>query len=54
MHKVTRALREREIEGVLSRAETVLSELEDFGPLVPVIVALRHEGMRDRHWEKVS
>ncbi|PHJ26108.1 dynein heavy chain axonemal protein, partial [Cystoisospora suis] len=54
MHKVTRALREREIEGVLNRAETVLSELEEFGPLVPVIVALRHDGMRDRHWEKVS
>ncbi|CBZ56170.1 Dynein heavy chain 1, axonemal, related [Neospora caninum Liverpool] len=54
IHKVTRTLREKGLDTVLIRAESVLHELEDFAPLVPLIVALRNEGMRDRHWEKVS
>ena len=35
-------------------AEQVKGEVETFKPLVPLALALRTEGMKDRHWEAIS
>ena len=37
-----------------SIAAQVKQEMDDFRPFMPVVVALRNPGMRDRHWEQVS
>jgi dynein heavy chain len=51
-HKSVRAFRERaELQAM---AETVKTEITQFRRLVPLVVALRQPGMRERHWERVS
>ena len=35
-------------------AEQVRAEVEEFRPKVPLIIALRNAGMRDRHWEDLA
>lgn len=39
---------------VLEIAREIKSQLDEFTPLLPLIVGLRNEGMRDRHWKQVS
>jgi len=34
--------------------ETLKKSLEDFKPYLPVIAALRHDGMKERHWKEIS
>jgi dynein heavy chain, axonemal len=38
----------------LKIAETIKSEIEEFKPFVPLAMALRTEGMKERHWEAIS
>jgi len=55
MFKVDRAFREDESEpGIVAIAEQIREELVNFKPHLPRAVALRNEGMRDRHWEQIS
>ena len=35
-------------------ATQIKQEIEDFRPFVPVVVALRNPGMRDRHWDALT
>ena len=39
---------------ILKIAETVKAQLDEFKPKVPLMVALRKEGMKDRHWDQIS
>jgi len=39
---------------VLKIAEIVKTQIDEFKPKVPLLVALRKEGMKDRHWKAVS
>jgi dynein heavy chain len=39
---------------VFSIAEKMKAEIDVFKPIVPLAVALRREGMKDRHWEAIS
>ena len=34
--------------------EDVKEKMDEFKPLLPMLIALRNPGMRDRHWEKLS
>lgn len=51
---VIRFFKERDIEAILKIAQMVKSQLDEFRPKVPVMVALRKKGMTDRHWEQIS
>lgn len=54
LRRVEKVLQERNLLAVLAKASGVMSELAEFKPLVPIIVSLRNEGMRERHWNKVG
>ncbi len=40
--------------GLVKLADVVKKELEEFLPFVPLVVAMRNQGMRDRHWAQIS
>jgi len=42
--------RDKELPGILKIAESTKGEIEEFKPFVPLALALRTEGMKDRHW----
>jgi dynein heavy chain len=52
--QVTRFFKDRNIAPVLKIANEVKKEIDDFRPKVPLMVALRKEGMKDRHWKQIS
>lgn len=35
-------------------AQKIKSEIEQFKPKVPLMVALRQKGMQDRHWAEIT
>jgi len=39
---------------ILKIADNLKNDVEDFAPQVPVVMALRTEGIKDRHWTKLS
>ncbi len=39
---------------IVAICETLKKGLEDFKPYLPVIAALRHDGMKERHWKEMS
>ena len=39
---------------IMRVADRVKAVIEEFRPKVPLMVALKKEGMRDRHWESIS
>jgi len=41
-------------EKVLEICKDIKSAVDDFAPKVPIIVGLRNNGMRERHWTQVS
>ena len=53
-NKTIRYFREKDMTAILKIGETVKQDLDQFKPLVPVAIALRKEGMKDRHWEQLS
>ena len=52
--QVIRAFRDKDLIGIQKIAENIKIEVEDFKPYVPLALALRTEGMKDRHWEAIS
>ena len=40
--------------GCMAIATSIKKEIEAFRPLLPLIIALRNPGMRDRHWDAMS
>uniref|UniRef100_A0A0G4F0A6 Dynein heavy chain 1, axonemal n=1 Tax=Chromera velia CCMP2878 TaxID=1169474 RepID=A0A0G4F0A6_9ALVE len=54
MFKVARQFREKEMTEVLKIAEKLKGDLEAFKPYVPLVLGLRNDGMRERHWTQVS
>ena len=50
MFKTIRNLKEsEETKQICTIAEQIREELEEFKPNIPLVVALRNEGMRERH-----
>jgi dynein heavy chain len=48
---VLRYFREKDLPKIQKIAETMKKYIDDFKPYVPLAVALRKEGMKDRHWD---
>ena len=49
-----RFFKDKGITPMLKIAETVKAQLDEFKPKVPLMVALRKDGMKERHWEQIS
>jgi dynein heavy chain len=54
MAQVIRFFRDKEIPGIMKIAEQTKAEIDAFKPLVSLALALRTDGMKDRHWEVIS
>lgn len=54
MSQVLRALRDKELPGIVRIAETIKESVEEFRPQVPIVMALKTDGMKERHWEQMS
>lgn len=51
---VVKFMKEREIHLITRLAEKIKLLIEDFKPQVPLLVALKKEGMKQRHWDQVA
>jgi dynein heavy chain len=51
---VTRFFRERTIAAVEKIAREIKTQIDEFKPKVPLMVALRKPGMQERHWNAIS
>lgn len=49
--QVLRYFKEKDFPKILKIAETMKKNIDEFKPYVPLAIALRKEGMRDRHWD---
>ncbi|KAL0019092.1 hypothetical protein WJX77_000912 [Trebouxia sp. C0004] len=54
MHKTGKAFAQRGLQAYATNCETIKAEIEDFQKAVPLLVALRQPGMRERHWQQLS
>eukprot|EP00397_Hematodinium_sp_SG-2012_P000066 GEMP01000066.1.p1 GENE.GEMP01000066.1~~GEMP01000066.1.p1 ORF type:complete len:3524 (+),score=879.37 GEMP01000066.1:529-10572(+) len=55
LFKTIKSLKAEEAaDSIVSIAEQIKTELVDFQPSVPLIIALRNDGMRPRHWKRIS
>ena len=54
MNKVIRQLKGKELPGIEKIAVIVKEEVEAFKIFVDMAIALRTEGLKDRHWEQIS
>ena len=46
--------KDRSMSQIVAIGEKVRQEMEAFKPKLPLMVALRKEGMKDRHWEQIT
>lgn len=53
-NQVINFFKQRNIGAVLKIAENVKSQVDTFRPKVPLMVALRKQGMKERHWNQIS
>ena len=54
MTQVLRSFKDKDLPGILKIADQVKLQIDDFKPYVPLAVALRTDGMKDRHWDTIS
>jgi len=54
MNKCIRQLKEKDVPQIKKIGEIIKEEVIDFKQYVPMGMALRTDGMKDRHWEAVS
>jgi dynein heavy chain len=52
--QVLRYFREKDLPKIMKVAENMKRNIDDFKPYVPLAVALRKEGMKERHWDAIS
>ncbi|OEH74384.1 dynein heavy chain related protein [Cyclospora cayetanensis] len=53
LRRVEKIFQERSLPAVFEKASEITTELNGFKPLVPIIVSLRNDGMRERHWNRL-
>lgn len=51
---VLRYFKDRDIEPMCKITDVIKVQLDQFRPKVPLMVALRKDGMKERHWEQIS
>jgi dynein heavy chain len=49
-----RYFKDRDLIAINKIAENVRENVDEFRPKVPLLVALRKTGMKDRHWAEIS
>jgi dynein heavy chain len=54
LKKCEKKFETQQLEGCLSLTQTILKQVAAFVPHVPLIVALRQKGLRERHWKTIS
>jgi len=55
LFKTVKAFEKREDSGhVLTIAKDIKQQIDEFAPNVPIVVGLRNNGMRERHWQQVT
>ena len=54
MSGVLRFFKDKEFPKITKIAESMKKAIDDFKPYVPLAVALRKDGMKDRHWDQIS
>ncbi len=54
INQVYRQFRDRKQADMLKIAESIKDGVDKFKSTVPLAVALRKEGMKDRHWDEIS
>jgi dynein heavy chain, axonemal len=54
MSQVLRFFRDKEFPKITKIAESMKKNIDDFKPYVPLAVALRKDGMKERHWDQIS
>ncbi|MEW5298367.1 MAG: hypothetical protein WDW36_001499 [Sanguina aurantia] len=54
LHKAGRTLAQRDLPRCVDNADKVKAEVAAFRELVPLVLALRNPGMRERHWDALS
>ncbi len=54
MAQVIRFFRDKEMPGIMKIADQTKQDIDEFKPFVPLALALRTEGMKERHWQVIS
>ena len=54
LNKIIRIFKEKDQPGILKIGNQVKNELTEYQPFVPLALALRKDGMKERHWEAIS
>lgn len=52
--QTAKQFKEKDLPQILKIAEQVRAQLDEFRPKVPLMVALRKQGMKERHWQSIS
>lgn len=52
--KIMKTFRQKDLNKILKICETMKETAAEFAPKVPMIMAMRTEGIKDRHWEAIS
>lgn len=52
--QTAKQFRDKDLPQILKIAEQVRGQLDEFRPKVPLMVALRKQGMKERHWKAIS
>jgi dynein heavy chain len=54
INQTFRFFRDRDMPKVFNITELMKKKIDAFKPIVPLAVALRKDGMKDRHWKQIS
>ncbi len=54
INQTYRYFRDRNAPKIFEIAEKMKQQIDTFKPVVPLAVALRKEGMKERHWKAIS
>jgi len=54
INQVTRYFKDKDFPKITANALTMKAKVDEFKPVVPLALALRKQGMKDRHWDQVS
>mmetsp|Transcript_20736 Transcript_20736/g.31913 ORF Transcript_20736/g.31913 Transcript_20736/m.31913 type:complete len:105 (-) Transcript_20736:1900-2214(-) len=54
INQVVRFFRDKDFPKITENAKAMKAKIDDFKPTVPLALALRKEGMKERHWDQIS
>ena len=52
--KIQKVFRNKDLNKILKICENMKEQVQDFAPKVPMVMAMRTDGIKDRHWESIS